>query len=191
MADITISQLTTGKPSNTAVVPYSEGGVTKASTVSNFGVPIGAVFHLATSTVPEGYLKCNGNIVPNGTGTVQGITADFSSLYTVLGTTYGVAGTLPDLRGEFIRGFDDGRGIDSGRAMGSGQLDQFQGHYHAKSTAGLQGGTAIYGANAGGNVYGGSNVEIRQPITDGTNGTPRTGTETRPRNVALMAVIKY
>ena len=191
MADVTINELTPGTPSGAAVVPYSEGGITKSTTIANFGVPIGTVFHLATSTVPMGYLKCNGDVVPNGSGTVQGVTANFSALHTTLGTTYGTAGKLPDLRGEFVRGFDDGRGIDTSRVMGSSQLDQFQGHYHAKSTAGIQGGTASLGANPGGNIYAGYNAEIRQPITDGTNDVPRIGSETRPRNVALMPVIKY
>ena len=54
---------------------------------------------------PTGWLVCDGSVVPNGSGTVQGVTADFSDLYTLLGTTYGTAGTLPDLQGSFIRGW--------------------------------------------------------------------------------------
>ena len=192
MADVTINQLTPGVPSDAAIIPYSEGGITKSTTVSNFGVPIGAVFHLATSTVPTGYLKCNGNVVPNGTGTVQGVTANFSALYAVLGAAYGAAGTLPDLRGEFVRGFDDGRGIDTSRVMGTNQADAFQGHKHRK-TLGL---TRAYSAEvvSGIDAYynaGTFILEVGDPVTDGTNGTPRTASETRPRNVALMPVIKY
>ena len=192
MADVTINQLTPGTPSNAAVVPYSEGGITKSTTVSNFGVPIGAVFHLATSTVPAGYLKCNGDVVPNGSGTVQGITANFSVLYALLGATYGSLGKLPDLRGEFVRGFDDGRGIDVSRVMGSNQADAFQGHKHRR-TLGL---TRAYSAEvvSGIDAYynaGTFILEVGDPVTDGTNGTPRTASETRPRNVALMPVIKY
>ena len=192
MADVTISQLESGKPSNSALIPYSESGVTKATTVSNFGVPIGAVFHLATSTVPAGYLKCNGDTVPNGSGTIQGVTADFSALYASLGSTYGSAGKLPDLRGEFIRGFDDGRDIDTSRVMGSSQTDAFQGHKHRR-TLGL---TRAYSAEASSGIDAYYNagtyiLEVGDPVTDGTNGTPRTASETRPRNVALMPVIKY
>jgi len=194
MADVTISNLTPGKPSNSAVIPYSEGGVTKAATVSNFGVPVGAVFHLATSTVPVGYLKCNGDTVPNGSGTVQGITADFSALYATLGSTYGSAGKMPDLRGQFVRGFDDGRGVDTGRTMGSGQADAFQGHEHvsfpdeiAMAYSGSGRGLGSY------NIWYGNGTTSGQTklASDGVNGTPRAGSETRPKNVALMAVIKY
>ena len=87
-------------------------------------VPAGSVFYFASSSAPTGYLKANGDTVPNGSGTVQGVTADFSALYAILGSTYGSAGQLPDLRGEFIRGFDDGREVDpdhATRAFGSSQ----------------------------------------------------------------------
>ena len=197
MADVTISQLESGKPSNSALVPYSESGVTKATTVSNFGVPIGAVFHLATSTVPTGYLKCNGDTVPNGSGTIQGVTADFSALYATLGSTYGSAGKLPDLRGEFVRGFDDGRGIDTSRVMGSNQADAFQGHRHALVTGHWGINTSQYDSTwltRYNNIYENTNtgeVYAGNEFSNGTNGTPRTASETRPRNVALMPVIKY
>jgi microcystin-dependent protein len=193
MADVTINQLTPGVPSNAAIIPYSESGITKGTTVSNFGVPIGAVFHLATSTVPTGYLKCNGDTVPNGTGTVQGVTANFSALYATLGSTYGAAGALPDLRGEFIRGFDNGRGIDTGRVMGSSQLDQLQGHWHSTDSGHTGSTGAPYNVPLAGTGGVATNATwyARTVVTDSTNGAPRTGSETRPRNVALMPVIKY
>ncbi len=65
---------------------------------SSSGVPVGAVFHFVSTAVPTGYLKCNGDTIPNGTGTVQGVTANFSALFALVGSS------LPDLRGEFIRG---------------------------------------------------------------------------------------
>ena len=185
MADVTISDLTPGKPSNTAVVPYSEGGVTKSTTVSNFGVPVGAVFHLATSTVPVGYLKCNGNVVPNGSGTVQGVTADFSALYSALSNTYGSLGQLPDLRGEFVRGFDDGRGIDPGRSFGSNQSHELYSHNHGLSDNTASEQNDFFGGSS--NNYGLKQFSNTNYGTTNTTG----GSETRPRNVALMAVIKY
>ena len=212
MADVTISQLESGKPSNSALMPYTEGGVTKAATVSNFGVPVGAVFHLATSTVPVGYLKCNGVVVPNGTGTVQGVTADFSALYAVLGATYGSAGKVPDLRGEFVRGFDDGRNVDTGRTMGSYQIGSLV--IHNDDNDSFPGG--VFNNMYFGEVYKKVgydfvpnsvlatqvNVGVNQP-TYGTvysdwynalasyGGAERWTYMTRPRNVALMPVIKY
>lgn len=103
---------------------------------------------------------------------------------------------LPDLRGEFIRSLDDSRGIDSGRSLGSAQTDAIQGHRHSMLPLGAGGG-AVYGISS---AYfasytaatGTSDTEnIRDAITDGTNGTPRTAAETRARNVALLACIKY
>jgi len=186
MADVTITGLNDLTPSANTYVPISNGTTTGKAIYSGSGNPTGTVIIWVTSTPPAGYIECNGAAISRST---------YSALFNVIQTTYGSGDgsttfNLPDLRGEFIRGWDNGRGIDSGRSLGSSQLDQFQGHYHAKSTAGLQGGTAVLGANSGGNIYAGSNAEVRQPTTDGTNGAPRTGSETRPRNIALMYCIK-
>jgi phage-related tail fiber protein len=207
MADATISSLPLGTPSGSLFVPISDSTSTYKAPLSDIqvnynslvnkpsipqGIPIGAVFHLATSTVPAGYLKCNGDTVPNGNGTVQGVTADFSALYATLGSTYGSAGKVPDLRSEFIRGFDDGRGIDSGRVFGSNQAQDWKGFYMT---------------NTGVNTYSYSHFDVYMGksttnyignlFTGGWNdpssatGTKWDNSEIRPRNVALMPVIKY
>lgn len=80
-------------------------------------VPAGSLLPSASTTPPRGYLKCNGQAVSRST---------YARLFRAIGTTFGVGnGTttfnLPDLRGEFIRGFDDGRGVDPGRVFGSRQ----------------------------------------------------------------------
>jgi hypothetical protein len=155
-------------------------GVVTATSFSGIGLmPTGAVFHFAALFPPAGYLVCDGTIVPFGVGTVQGITANFSALFSILGSNYGSAGQLPDLRGEFIRGWDNGRGVDSGRVFGSSQADDFRSHSHTytgtvpKSLRGDGSGADDY-ADPGG-------------FTTGSAG----GTETRPRNVALLPCIKY
>jgi microcystin-dependent protein len=100
-------------------------------------LPPGLVCPFASLAAPIGWLVCNGDIIPNGTGTVQGKTYNFGPLYGVLGNTYGTAGKLPDLRGLFVRGFgvnqaDDGTPPNRIRSNGFGTLqrDAFQGHKH-------------------------------------------------------------
>jgi len=81
---------------------------------------------------------------------------------------------LPDLRAEFIRGWDNGRGVDSGRVLGSFQADLLKSHAHSVTYA-----------------SGGFWVESGNDIPWGGSSTGSTGgVETRPRNVALLPVIK-
>lgn len=92
----------------------------------------GEVKAFARSAAPDGWLKCNGAAVSRTT---------FAALFAVIGTTYGNGnGTttfnLPDLRGEFLRGWDDGRGIDAGRNLGSAQAQQLLQHNHAVTDPG-------------------------------------------------------
>ncbi len=81
-------------------------------------VPAGMVNAFAGATAPAGYLICDGSAVSRTT---------YADLFAVIGTTYGAGDgsttfNLPDLRGEFIRGFDAGRGVDNGRTLGSWQV---------------------------------------------------------------------
>lgn len=114
--------------------------VTCCAASPSYSVQIGTVINYAGRTAPTGYLVCSGGTIPNGSGVVQGIAADFSALYTILGTNYGdVPGTLPDLRASFVRGWTyagDGPPavnntnfpIDAGRTFGSTQTDQVGQH---------------------------------------------------------------
>jgi phage-related tail fiber protein len=143
-------------------------------------VPTGAVFHFAASTPPTGYLKCNGNTIPNGTGTVQGITANFSALYAVIESTFGSAGKLPDLRGEFVRGWDDGKGIDSGREFGAAQ--SATGILNHTTNNGVLSFTNSDGTESGGTIPGITEIVVNRPTTRNFM---------RPRNIALLACIKF
>jgi microcystin-dependent protein len=133
--------------------------------------PPGSVIYMATAACPSGYLAANGTAVNRTT---------YSALFSSIGTVFGVGNgsttfNLPDLRGEFIRGLDSSRGVDSGRALGSAQADDFKGHTHSNAVAstGLNAASGInYGVVSGGG-------------TSGATG----GTETRPRNVALLTCI--
>jgi len=218
--------VTTAKIADDAVDP------TKISqtNVAGYGfVPVGTIIWYAGNSAPTGYLKCNGDSIANGSGNTQGISANFSSLYAIVG------GNLPDLRGEFIRALDDGRGIDGSRAIRSAQAMAFEAHTHTGAT-GTDGAHIHSGGttNSQGdhshttNFYLGGDDDDggnNSPAADGpgqTDGSTRPttdtqgnhthtvtvttddsahthnvsiastgGTETRPRNVALLACIKY
>jgi microcystin-dependent protein len=154
-------------------------------------LPPGTVTHFAMTTPPSGWLKANGALVSRTT---------YAALFAVIGTTYGAGDGsttfgLPDLRGEFLRGLDDGRGVDTGRGIGTAQADAFQGHTFgsaADQRLNVIGAYATASVTATGGVYT-ENLgagTIVSPQADGTNGTPRTAAETRPRNVALLTCIK-
>ena len=145
-------------------------------------LPAGSVLYMAKNTAPTGFLKANGAAVSRTT---------YAALFAAIGTTFGAGDgattfNLPDLRGEFIRGWDDSRGVDSGRAFGSAQADDFKAHSHnfnqyAMSSIDNTGGSQIVGADSGGSSLGWSSGAI----------SSTGGTETRPRNVALLGCIKY
>lgn len=135
----------------------------------------GMVAWFAMTTPPTGYLACDGTAVSRST---------YSALYTAIGTTFGVGDgsttfNLPDLRGEFIRGYDNGRGVDSGRVFGSAQADELESHTHETPVQSYDG-TSNTGFQDGANYTG------RAVPTSATGGT-----ETRPRNIALLSCIKY
>ena len=167
-------------------------GTVDTNTYITQAVPVGSVFHFASSTPPTGYLKANGNTVTNGVGTVQGITADFSALYAILGSTYGSAGKLPDLRGEFIRGWvDDRTGL--GTQVGFGQtqdwaIENITGAYAGESRG--SGGGAFADVQGGDGGFNGGGAGPTSWDFDASR-VVKTSTETRPRNVALLACIKY
>ena len=149
-------------------------------------VPVGAVFHFASSTAPTGYLIANGDLVPNGVGTVQGKTANFSALYAALGTTYGSVGKLPDLRGEFIRGWDNGRNVDIGRTLGTPQAE-------TQIWNGIDVYYGVGGVRSGGESYiGGASPSAGHSQAGSTPHTAPIGSlGVRPRNIALLPCIKY
>lgn len=107
---------------------------------------------------------------------------------------------LPDRRGIFARGADshgvltkaNGNPYDGG-VVGSIINDRMQGHWHNSYVYTAGGGIATYDINNGTNgatTLTSGNNEIRDPQTDGTNGTPRTGDETSPASVAVQFIVK-
>lgn len=170
-------------------------------------VPTGSVHMMATTTAPSGYLKCNGAAVSRTT---------YADLFTIIGTTHGAGDgsstfNVPDLRGEFVRGWDDSRGVDSGRSFGSSQSDQNAQHNHtatATSTSTVsdpghfhdvpysnsdsgdgvieESGTGFSGVEPTNSATTGITVSTSTSVSIANQG----GNEARPRNVAMMYVIK-
>lgn len=171
----------------------------KAEEAARLAVPSGAVMYFAGQTAPTGWLKANGAAVSRTT---------YAALFAAIGTTYGAGDgrntfNLPDLRAEFLRGWDDGRGIDSGRAFGSAQSDAIR---NIKGSL-----EALYGSQRY-TLYTKAEGAFATDSDDGANTTFRSSTddhahrqkrvvfdasrsvptadENRPRNIALLACIK-
>ncbi|WP_419236063.1 phage tail protein [Serratia fonticola] len=148
--------------------------------------PVGIPQPWPTATAPAGWLKCNG--------------ATFDKAkYPLLAAAY-PSGRLPDLRGEFIRGADDGRGVDSGRAVLSTQADAVQ--KFTGKTNGIQ--HFVPGLTPQGIISQGETVASTTGLTESTGSTGngvfrinidaslqiRTATETRPRNIAFNYIVR-
>ncbi|MGM7959714.1 phage tail-collar fiber domain-containing protein [Yersinia enterocolitica] len=148
--------------------------------------PIGIPLPYPGTTPPQGYLKCNG-------------AAFYPYRYPTLATLYPTH-KLPDLRGEFIRGFDDGRGIDTNRTLLSAQTDALQ-----NITGGINGvsesmGSApesnFSGAFAKTDSVGNDNTPHHTDITHcgsfdfDASRVVRTATETRPHNISFCYILR-
>ncbi len=146
------------------------------------GLPAGAIITSASMTAPGGYLYCNGAAISR---TV------YATLFAAIGTAFGAGDgsstfNIPDLRGEFLRGWDNGRGVDDGRVFGSVQGHALGRHQHYLSNGVAHNRNEHAGGN-GGSI--GSSRQGSLPYNSYT--TPAGGSETRPRNVAFNFYIKY
>ena len=161
-------------------------------------VPSGTVLYFAGRTAPAGWLKANGAAVSR---------TAYAALFAAIGTTYGAGDgrstfNLPDLRGEFLRGWDDGRGVDPGRGFGFGQADAMRQHYHGIgyiSPNNDDGAFVVRNWTTAEQqnlqfINGNGNSAIRTLSASSnlgtTNAIDESAGETRPRNIALLAIIK-
>lgn len=138
-------------------------------------ISAGAVLGFAMAAAPTGWLKCNGAAVSR---------TAYANLFAAIGTTYGAGNgsttfNVPELRGEFIRGWPDGRDVDAGRAFGSWQSDSIKSHSHSVPYRKLKVSNTSYG-----DVMMVGNTDSVETSVSG-------GTETNPRNVAMLYCIKY
>ncbi|HAH9981391.1 TPA: phage tail protein [Escherichia coli] len=173
------------KSSTQAIIQYLGLGEGSA-------LPVGVPVPWPSATPPTGWLKCNG--------------AAFSAEeYPELAKAY-PTNKLPDLRGEFIRGWDDERGVDSGRTLLSSQGDAIRnitggfGQLRVNSEI-----NAIVDVQSvSGAFYGGTSVrnninvsmtyandrKIRQDVHFSAANVVPTANENRPRNIAFNYIVR-
>jgi microcystin-dependent protein len=197
-------------------VPYANAAE-KANSAAN-GVPPGTILPFAgpVANIPDGYLACDGS---------EHNISNYPSLFAAIATSWGGNGSstfrVPDLRGQFLRGLDQGSGNDpnaggrtaknggnSGDNVGSFQGDEVKSHNHTMNSAGAHthnhddyyfsenhaGGGGELGSN-------GSDWDNRLHQKSGrttssagahTHTINNTGgNETRPKNAAVFYIIKY
>lgn len=150
----------------------SKNGLANLGLGEGSALPVGVPVPWPSATPPTGWLKCNG--------------AAFSAEeYPELAKAY-PTNKLPDLRGEFIRGWDDGRGVDSSRGLLTSQDHLFASHehwfdqYYALKSFDPTGGRFVVTADAFGELITANSIST---VSVG-------GSETRPRNVAFNYIVR-
>jgi microcystin-dependent protein len=169
---ITSNELATSSVTANAI---ADGAVIQAKT-NNSLVPSGAIMAFAMNLVPTGWLHANGSAVSRTT---------YSALWTALGTTSSPYGqgdgsttfNLPDLRGYFVRGSGTNSDGTASGTFGVKQQDAFKAHTHT---------VPIY--NDDDAFSSGSSNGMRAGSV--TNTSSVGGTETRPKNIAMLHCIK-
>jgi microcystin-dependent protein len=175
-------------------------------------VPPGTIVAFAGTAVPEGWLLCDGSAVSR---------TSYAILFGAVGISFGggdgiASFNLPDLRGRFLRGADNGAGRDPdaagrtasnpggsiGDTVGTLQPDQFASHRHAltdpghshvmATTNGISGSRETAGTGASGFDYidsGGTGPTVSASTT-GITEAAAGGSETRPKNIAVNYIVK-
>ncbi|EOU6663035.1 phage tail protein [Escherichia coli] len=147
-------------------------------------IPVGFPLPWPQATPPDGWLKCNG-------------AAFDKAKYPKLAVAY-PSGSLPDLRGEFLRGWDDGRGVDSGRALLSAQGDAIRNITGSMGTNGrvldsssmvLSGAFAQTIRNTAQTVAGTSQATFTGFDFDASRVVP-VASENRPRSIAFNYIVR-
>jgi microcystin-dependent protein len=165
----------------------------------NAYLPTGTIIMHGASAPPAGWLECDGSAVSR---------IGQAALFAAIGTTWGPGDgsttfNLPDCRGYFARGWDHGAGVDPARVFASSQADAFKSHTHIQNAHAhtdighghgyqtVNGRIALAGAdvNAGNSgastSVGAANIQNTTAVNQTTGGT-----ETVPKNIALLFIIR-
>ncbi|WP_235426016.1 phage tail protein [Erwinia tracheiphila] len=144
-------------------------------------LPVGVPIPWPSATPPTGWLKCNG-------------AAFTAAQYPRLAQAYPSL-KLPDLRGEFIRGWDDGRGVDSSRTLLSAQaygIPRLTGTFQSYDMGGYEGASGVFSAEKFSNYIAATNgtegTDIKVTL-DSSKTIPATN-DVRPRNVAFNYIVR-
>lgn len=173
-------------------------------------MPVGTVLPYVGATAPNGFLLCDGKTLGSAASAADYKGDVYKPLYDLLNEAsnrWENSGTkvwasndvvkLPnaeDAMARFTAGNSSSIFTDSTKrnaGLGIKQDDAFQGHWHEMygyANDAVRGGGTFSLNNSNDLVTGGS---VKNPITDGTHGTPRTGYETIPKNITFSAIIKY
>lgn len=183
--DLTVDQL--ANRLGTAIYQQLSG-----TTPSSGYETVGMVAFFPKSSPPSNWLRCNGAAVSR---------TSYAALFAAIGTAFGVGDgsstfNLPDLRGEFLRGLDDGRGVDSGRVLGSwqkGTLVGLDSPTTSRASNVIRGSLAQVGGDAyDANQYAGATLVYGLvPYEISITSSPNEQMAVRPRNVAMLPCIKY
>ncbi|WP_071845488.1 phage tail protein [Pragia fontium] len=150
--------------------------------VNSFAIttPVGVPMPWPNINPPSGWLKCNG--------------ASFDkNRFPLLAKAY-PAGVLPDLRGEFIRGWDDGRGVDEARGILTDQNDAMQkitGYFRSiDRNYDWIGGSAYLHSRWSTSIKSGAGDGWGTNVMFDSSREVRTAEETRPRNIAFLYIVR-
>jgi microcystin-dependent protein len=159
------------------------------------------IAHIKATLARQGWLYCDGS---------EYACAEYWELYGVIGNSFGIDEQtkkfrVPDLRGRFVRGVDDGTARDpdaaarqasakggaSGGHVGSIEADAFQGHEHDYVATMMSPSPEFQPGEAPPLIQNPVPQATTSIEPDGTHGQPRVASETRPVNLALNYLIRY
>ncbi len=139
--------------------------------VLNYDVPVGSIIAWHKNMAPGApalssqWVECNGQTISDSESVFDGQ-------------------TIPDLNstGRFLRGSNHSGDI---------QNDAMQGHHHQIYGSGTTGGAALgIMFSSALSTIGPQTNDARAPVTDGSNGAPRYDSETRPKNMSMVWIMK-